>query len=502
MHDEHNQPATTVDSPESGGHDPSAPESTPSVQPSASVAKLTSARMPADRGISSLGLLMQLGGVLGAVFAGLFAVSMAFGGAGSTTGVFFLVAVLSVIRSWYLRGAGGKLLYGTGSEPARAVRTYLLVAGVHTIVSLVLLRDSLGTEELLHVGAFFAAWPLAMLAFFSRQQVKDLIADGVPHAEDYGFEGAAVLMTLFGIMGTLFAAYLLKNLLGDAEAAFSTPATGIIVLVAMALLARSVIHTLAGLNGISGASFEECNASAGRYYNFGIVSSICIGVTLFVVILMSAQSMGAALIIGAITTPLLLVWPQILRRLYSERNFHVFLEDSKAQTYQRAPDAGLIALGWTLVAVALFGLSQSLIDALFASGLTDEEMRAVLITAGPDAVEHAGRSEWWSVGVGGLQLWAGVELIRMSQRHKLAAMIYAVVSIGVVLYLVWPAIDSFEQIFSSAFSGGGAIKDALILVTGFPLILAIGTIVLVNRVTVPSAVVHVRKRSKQAPVSS
>lgn len=512
LHDEHNQPTASVDSPSPdpvsdaqsaalGGdeNEPSA-EDRPAVAASA-VAKLTSARMPADRGISSLGLLMQLGGVLGIVFAGVVSVSMARFGIGSATGAFFLVAALSVIRSTYLRTAGTRLLYGTGSEPVRAVRTYLAVAFAHTAISLAILHSYLDTEQLLHVGAFFSAWPLAMVAFFSFSQVKDLIADGVPHAEDYGFEGAAVLMTLFGIMGTLFSAWLLHRLLGDIDAAFATPASGIVVLVAGALFARSAVHTLAGLNGISGASFEECNASAGRYYSFGIVSSICIGVTLFVVILMSVQHMGAALMAGGIITPLLLAWPQILRRLYSERNYHVYLEDSKAQTYQRAPDAGLIALGWTLVALALFGLSQSLVDALFGGGLTNREIHELAAMVGPDAVEHLTRSDWWSVGVGGLQLWAGVELIRMSTRHKLAAMIYAVVSIAVVIYLVWPAIDSFDQIFQNVLDGGSQIRDMMMLATGFPLILAIGTVVLVNRVTVPSAVVHVRKSRIDSPAS-
>lgn len=497
MHDEHNQPNQSVDSssPNPESQDSSAAAGQPAV------AKLTSARMPADGGISSLGLLMQLGGVLGIVGAAVVAVGSARFGFGSITGAYFLVAALSVIRSTYLRTAGTRLLYGTGSESARGVKTYLAVAAVHTALSLVILHSYLDTEQLLHVGAFFSAWPLAMVVFFSRPHVKALIADGVPHAEDYGFEGAAVLMTLFGIMGTLFSAWLLHRLLGDIDAAFATPASGIIVLIAGALLVRSVIHTLAGLNGISGASFEECNASAGRYYNYGIASSICIGVALFVVILMSSQSMGLALMISGVVAPLLLCWPQILRRLYSERNFHVYLEDTKAQTYQRAPDAGLIALGWTLVAVALFGLAQSLIDALLGSGLTDAEVRMLMLRSGPDAVEHVTRSDWWSVGVAGLQLWAGIELVRMSARHKLAAMIYAVVSIAVVIYLVWPAIDSFDEMFRDVFDGVSGMRDMLMLATSFPLVLSIGTIVLVNRVTVPSAVVHTRKAQSKSSAS-
>ena len=458
------------------------------------VAKLTSARMPADFGISSLGLILQLGGVLGIVVAALFGASMAISGTSNISGALFLVAVLSGTRSAFLRSAGTSLLYGTGRDPANSVRNYLYVAFAQSAISLVILNSYVDTETTLKLAAFFLSWPLAMLAFFGQRKVKELIADGVPQVEDYGFEGAAVLMTLFGIMGTLFAALILEEQLDDAAAAFSTPASGILVLIIITLFGRSIVHTLAGLKGISGANFEECNASAAHYYNFGIVSSICIGVTLFIVVLMTAQNMMAALVLGGVTTPLLLTWPHILRRLYAERNFHVYLEGSEAQTFQRAPDAGLIALGWTLVAVSLFSLGFGLVEAIYHEPLTAMELDLLLATAGPDAVDHLTRSPWWSVGVGGLQLWAGIELIRMSERHKLAAMLYGLVSVGVVLYLVWPAMDSLDEVFTmSQMFGKSSLQEAKILVTGLPLILAVGTMVLVNRVTVPAAVIHQRK---------
>jgi hypothetical protein len=67
--------------------------------------------------------------------------------------------------------------------------------------------------------------------------------------------------------------------------------------------------------------------------------------------------------------------------------------------------------------------------------------------------------------------------------------------VAVVMYLVWPAIDGLGGMFEATLDGGAVVKQLLFLVTSFPLVLAIGTIVLVNRVSVPSAVVHVRKKA-------
>lgn len=462
------------------------------------VATLTSARMPADHGISGLALLMQLGGVIGIVFGVLMALSTALGGAGPMAGPFFMIAVTSCIRSTFHRAAGTTLLYGTGEQPARSMRTYLWVSLGHTLLCLLILKSYFDSEFLFKVGALLIGWPAALFVFFNRKQIKDAIADGVPHAEDYGFEGASVLMTLFGIMGTLVTGLFLQAVLGKSEAVFATTAGGIMMLVLVALVARSVIQTIAGLKGISGAELEERNIAASRYYNFGVMSSVCIGVTFFVVIFMASQSMLWAMLFGGVSTVLLLAWPQIVRRLYSERNFHVYLAGSDAQTFQRAPDAGLIALGWTLVAVSLFGLGVNLADALWHEPLSAVEFHMLLSYGGSDAVEQAMRSPWWAVGVGMLQLWAGIELIRMSERHKIAAMVYGVASIAVIAYLVWPMVDSMENIFKGLFGSAGAGHSIVLMATSVPLVFAIGTIVLVNRTTIPSAVVHTRRHKPGA----
>ncbi len=472
-----------------GGNSP------PSTEPR--IAQLTGARMPSDRGLSGLGLLMQLGGTIGVTFAAVLAIAATFGGgAGQATGVLFLFAILSGVRSAYHRAAGTSILYGKDSAPTKGVQTYLWVAFGHSVICLLILENYTDAKTLFQFGALFLGWPATLLVYFSLPHIKKLIAGGVPDSEDHGFEGAGVLMTVFGIMGTLFAGLVLMQLLDHPDAAFATPASGIIVLVFITLVVRSVIHAVAGFKGISGVGFDEANASAARYYNLGIISAICIGITLFVVLVMSTRHMGIALIVGVFAFSMLLAWPNILRRLYAERNFNVFLAGSDAPTYQRAPDAGLIALGWTLVAVAVLGLGQSLAEALLAKPMSSEELAILASMAGDEGLALIDRSAWWSVGIGGLQLWAGIELIRMSERHKLAAMIYGGVTTAVTIYLVLPVIDRLDAVFAGLLGGDAAAMITRLMTgaVGFNLILAIGAMILVNRVTMPSAVVHIRKK--------
>src|SRR5262249_26046786 len=77
------------------------------------VVELVDAGVPADQGLSSLGLLMQLAGNLFAAYAGLLAFWALFAlrGTGETLWILMLLGV-SVARSLLHRSAGTQLLYG------------------------------------------------------------------------------------------------------------------------------------------------------------------------------------------------------------------------------------------------------------------------------------------------------------------------------------------------------------------------------------------------------
>ena len=105
-----------------------------------SVAELAGARMPADHGLSSLGLLMQLGGTIFlAIFAYLAIIPLMLGGAsaGNETWWWFLFAAASAIRSSFHRSAGRSMVYGSPNGPLGPTRLYIAVAAVHTVIAVV-----------------------------------------------------------------------------------------------------------------------------------------------------------------------------------------------------------------------------------------------------------------------------------------------------------------------------------------------------------------------------
>jgi hypothetical protein len=104
-----------------------------------------SARVPPDRGLTGLGLVLQLGGTVGAALAlggGFAAFTTAIaarsrwpGGAGGSAIWLLLLAVITVARAWAQRAAGTSLLYGEG-PPLAGMRRYALIAIAHTALVL------------------------------------------------------------------------------------------------------------------------------------------------------------------------------------------------------------------------------------------------------------------------------------------------------------------------------------------------------------------------------
>src|SRR5690348_12734764 len=91
------------------------------------VVELVNAGAPADQGLSSLGLLMQLAGSLFAAFAVVFAfwLIVQVRGNGSELLWTFLILGLCGVRSIFHRMAGSDLLYGRRVLGAEAPTDYL-----------------------------------------------------------------------------------------------------------------------------------------------------------------------------------------------------------------------------------------------------------------------------------------------------------------------------------------------------------------------------------------
>src|SRR5690349_10074987 len=142
--------------------------------PPRTVASLTGPRLPADRGLAGLGLLMQLvGGCVAAVMA-MVAMTPLLGGASPIAWPLFLLGASGAIRAIYHRAAGGALIYGSSSGHQVAVRRYLLVAVAETAIWAYVMKAQLGvpTPALVGLAAVSLAWPVALAAALATPALR------------------------------------------------------------------------------------------------------------------------------------------------------------------------------------------------------------------------------------------------------------------------------------------------------------------------------------------
>lgn len=457
------------------------------------VADLAGARMPADHGMSGLGLIMQLGGSVFLGYMAFIAMVPVFGGATGSGGFFlFLIGAAGVLRSWFHRAAGGALIYGSPRGHIQPVYTYLGVAVCQSVLTVAVFHHVMPSIPLsVDVGLLMTllGWPVALIVTLRSPRLRRLAEEGLPVAEDMGFEGAAVLMCLLGAVGALFAALCLYSLFRLPGAALSSPHGLLFIGVFGMLLVRSIFHINAGVRGTRGIDSDGASDAASRYYSFGVASSVIAGGALLVELVMNTLDPRALILVSALVY-FLLVWPLILRRFYSERNFSALLAGAEGPNYRRAPDAGLTALGWLLLALGLLELGMA-IPGLVSAANAGALQGLLLGAMQPDlAARFAGstHSSWWQVLVAAGQLWAGLELIGMTDRHRLAGTVYGVVASVVAIYLAWPTLHSFSH-------GAGVLSptNAVMLVPlAMTLVAPVGTLILVNRALTPTAQAHIR----------
>lgn len=459
-----------------------------------SVAHLAGPRMPADHGLSSLGLLMQLAGSIFMVTAGFMALMPIFGGGAPGLWVLFLVAAMAAVRSAFHRAAGSDLVYGSPRGPFSGVHTYVVVSGLQTAATLALLWFQglrLGFGGMLSLVILLMAWPATLAVLLRRPRLRALVESGeIPPAEDNGFEGVAVLMALLGAVGTCVAGLMLVLLFKLPSEALSSPHALLTLGVFGMLLVRSVMHTVAGIKGTSGIDADGATESASRYFSFGVVSSVIAGAALLLQMMTSGFHPALILVIASVVY-LLLLWPLLVRRFFTERNFSIFLAGSEAPVHRRAPDAGLTALGWLLLGFGVFGLATSLPGALFGGGGELDNLFGTM--GGSDALlGDFGRSPWWGVGLAALQAWAGFELTEMSDRSQLAATIYAGVGTVLTIYLYLPVLDQLGGASRVLGLGSAMLQPLIYGQIVLALIVPIGTLILVHRKITPDASARLR----------
>ena len=132
---------------------------------------------------------------------------------------------------------------------------------------------------------------------------------------------------------------------------------------------------------------------------------------------------GLALVAGLCW--MLMAWPLIIRRFFSERQFADLMAGDQANLHRRSPDAGLTGLGWLLFAHAMMSVAILIPQLIVPPAEMSRGMARAMSMLG-SAGAH---SLWWSAGLIALQAWAGFELVRMSSTHRAIGTIYAIVAI-------------------------------------------------------------------------
>jgi hypothetical protein len=458
------------------------------------VVELVNAGAPADQGLSSLGLLMQLAGSLFAAFAVVAAFSLIVqvrGNGGELLWVFLTLGLCGV-RSIFHRMAGSDLLYGRRVLGAEAptdylggLRRYIIIGFAHTALIALILVAKWGAplRVVLAVSAPLALWPATLAVLFASPRFKRFKQE-MPITEDKGFEGAAILMTVLGAVGICVATVLLLVMVQGGKSISQGP--GVLFLLAtIMLIIRSFIHVQAGVSGIRETSIDRSVELANRYANFGVISSFCAGGAMLLMSMATALNVLMLAFVCAFVW-VLMTWPLIVRRFFSDRQFADLLAGDAAPVHRRAPDAGLTGLGWLLLATSVLFLSTTLPALIMGLDGDSRDMARMMRLFGAFSMH----SPWWNVGIYSLQAWAGYELIRMSNVYKLVGSLFGVVAVVVEIYLQWP-------MFKMLWHGHEAFSPeamSMLLYIVLTLIIPVTTLVLVNRKTTPTAIARFRGR--------
>lgn len=423
-------------------------------------------RPPADLGLSSLGLVLT---VTGAVMAPLGAAMMVQVWLGERTGenerglppmawLLALVIALTIARSLAQRAAGLRLWRATpGAPPALGgVRRYVGVAALHTaaIVAYSAVRWERVPLEVTGLAAASLAWPLAVLALTSGRAVRALGA-APPMAEDRGLEGLAVIMACFALNGLAVAALVLAlGLVSDRG-----ETTAFLVGSSALLGVRSGLH----LATAAGALRREPWAAGPAFVRWAdratVLGAVVGGAGVLFTLITTVDAIEAAQMVAVLLA--LLAWPLLVRRFVTWREL---TEADRGGVVRPAPDGGLTALGWLLVAtgaVTAGNLAAAWLD-------TPHELLSWLL---PVSGLFRSPPTWWMTALVATQLWAGVALVRVSASRRWVATGWAVAQVAINLYEGRWVLTALDQPLRAVHLQGMAVLAALLALPVFTLVM-------------------------------
>jgi hypothetical protein len=448
-------------------------------------------QLPSDGGLAGLGLLMQLGAALHAGVMVLYLTDYFVADSPRIASSHMpTVAVLGILRSWFHFSGARSLLYSDDrTNLSRSVVIYLGVAVAHTAAAVYLMYDVVPRPaDVAALGVLLLAWPVTLFVLLFVPRFRTY-ASGVPVPDDSSFEGVSLIMLVLGLAGALWASMMFAHILDVFPLSSLTSSelgAGLFVVHA-ALLTRGIFHVLTGHAGAFGGTPTAINAAAARYYNVGIATALGAGAILFVISL-DGHFGGYELFRLVFLVYALLAWPVLLRWFFGVRGISTIGATDEEHPH-RAPDRGLASLGWLLLAIAVFTLAISIPRVLWDAGDYTAEIATFGALTGGDIAAMFGRSSLLSVAVGALQLWAGLELISMSSRRRVAATIYGVVGGAITIYAMLPFLRNWNEFIGSMSNYG---SDTHLVVLSYSqlalaLVVPLATVGLVARRRTPHA---------------
>jgi len=483
------------------------PRTQPPLPAPAEVVSLPSPDLPADHGLASLGLVMQLAGRTTAALVALLASLAWIDGRFDHRTAWHpawagLVIALCIARSQLHRAAGRDLTYGRrptegAADPFGAMRTYVAFA-LGQAIAIGAIAAQVFDQPLpaaAGIAAALALWPcaLAVISYRSHRSLVESLRAGLPLGEDRGLEGASIVMTVLGAYGLVSTGGIIV-MLGALSPHHLRHGWGAMLLVVFVLLVvRSSLHIRAGLAGLRDGSrqlsFDRPGELAGRYAAFGVISAFCVGGVLLL-LAMSERLTPDAVLSVAVACWLLVTWPMIVKRYFSQRQFAELLAGDRV-THRRAPDAGLTALGWLLAGHATLVAGVAIVQVTTHPQLGRVADHALVLSG-----LAVGR--WWLIDAGlavasvVLELAAAIALIRMSDQRRAIATIYAVFAGVVALGPAVPVVASLGH-HLSIWTGIQLLPSAV------QLVMPVSALLLVHRAVIPAA--RARFRSHRGPSS-
>lgn len=379
----------------------------------------------------------------------------------------FVILIATIVRSLVHRMAGIRLWRDAPTDPPwrAGITAYAGAAAAHTALWLLFLKVKAHAPvgALLGAAVLLMAWPVAVLAITRLRRFRDL-GPRPPVAEDNGFEGLAVLMSILGFCGLVVSIAILVTGISVRDQASGL--ANVLMLAGVALIVRSIIHVSVGARAVRGTAV---NAAADflRYAAVGIAIGAAVGLlaTLWLFIA-SIDFFGLAT--GVAVTLALVAWPAIVRRFVTWRH----LADVAAEhVRRRSPDAGITALGWLLLAGGAAALGAQLAPLLWGDSFGHRTSTMMMQMAGMPAT---GGDEPWLLALAGAQLWAALELLAVTPRRRLVASAWALAALVVTVIEQAPGLEALLD---------AEVRVMALGLVAFALTLALpaATLLLVNR---------------------